>query len=61
MSTTLLIRLWPCLAEEGPPHNKRFQVGVFHREASLGDGWGRSKKEAEQEAARVALERLMNT
>jgi ribonuclease-3 len=48
------------LAEEGPAHNKRFQVGVYHREASLGDGWGRSKKEAEQEAARVALERLIS-
>lgn len=43
------------LAEEGPPHNKRFQVGVVHRGSQLGAGWGRNKKEAEQEAARQAL------
>lgn len=44
------------LAEEGPPHERRFQVAVLHRDVELGSGWGRSKKEAEQEAARVALE-----
>ncbi|HLN64565.1 MAG TPA: ribonuclease III [Symbiobacteriaceae bacterium] len=43
------------LAEEGPPHNKRFQVGVYHQDRELGTGWGRNKKEAEQEAARQAL------
>lgn len=43
------------LSEEGPAHNKRFQVAVYHREKLLGQGWGRSKKEAEQEAAREAL------
>jgi ribonuclease-3 len=42
------------LAEEGPAHNKRFQAGVFHLGACLGAGWGRNKKEAEQEAAREA-------
>lgn len=46
------------LAEEGPPHNKRFQVGVFHRGRQLGAGWGRNKKEAEQAAAHQALEAL---
>lgn len=44
------------LEEEGPSHNKRFHVGVFHRGTQLGSGWGRNKKEAEQEAAREALE-----
>ncbi len=43
------------LSEEGPPHNKRFQVGVFFQGKMLGSGWGRNKKEAEQEAAREAL------
>lgn len=46
------------LAEEGPAHNRRFQVAVHHRERLLGHGWGRSKKEAEQEAAREALSRV---
>lgn len=43
------------LAEEGPAHLKRFQVGVYYQGALLGTGWGRNKKEAEQEAARQAL------
>jgi ribonuclease III len=46
------------LAEEGPAHAKRFQAGVSHRGSHLGTGWGRNKKEAEQEAARQALESL---
>lgn len=44
------------IEEEGPAHSKRFQVGVYHRGTLLGTGWGRNKKEAEQEAARQALE-----
>lgn len=43
------------LEEEGPDHQKRFLVAVVHRGEILGRGWGRSKKEAEQEAAREAL------
>ncbi len=46
------------LEEEGPPHNRRFHVAVFHLGDSLGDGWGRSKKQAEQEAAHQALQVL---
>ncbi|MGE5673907.1 MAG: ribonuclease III [Mycobacterium leprae] len=47
------------LCEEGPAHSKRFQVGVFQHERQLGSGWGRSKKEAEQEAAKAALAPLV--
>lgn len=43
------------LNEEGPPHDKRFFVGVYHRDQQLGTGWGKNKKEAEQMAAREAL------
>jgi ribonuclease-3 len=46
------------LEEEGPPHNKRFRIGVCHQERQLGTGWGRNKKEAEQEAAHEALRLL---
>jgi len=46
------------LAEWGPDHDKRFRAGVFYRGKLLGTGEGRSKKEAEQQAARAALERL---
>ncbi|MHB1126018.1 MAG: ribonuclease III [Bacillota bacterium] len=44
------------LQETGPDHNKRFVVGVTFRGRLLAEGVGRSKKEAEQKAAQVALE-----
>ena len=42
----------------GPDHRKQFQVTVFVGEEALADAVGPSKKEAEQEAARLALSRL---
>ncbi len=45
-------------AEEGPDHCKTFSVEVSVTGASLGRGRGRSKKEAQQMAARDALRRL---
>lgn len=44
--------------ESGPDHNKRFVVEVHLNSNVIGTGNGRSKKEAEQQAAREAL-RLM--
>ncbi len=41
--------------EEGPDHNKTFTVEVFIGEASYGEGTGRTKKAAEQEAAYYAI------
>lgn len=43
----------------GPDHNKRFDVAVFLNDREIGRGSGRSKKEAEQAAARAALEAAM--
>lgn len=43
------------ITEEGPPHDKRFNIGVFFHEQLLGSGIGRSKKEAEQKAAQQAV------
>jgi ribonuclease-3 len=43
-------------AELGPPHDRTFEVSAAVGELILGRGAGRSKKHAEQEAARVALE-----
>lgn len=40
---------------EGPDHKKEFEVEVLLRGKSTGKGVGRSKKEAEQEASRMAL------
>ncbi len=44
--------------EEGPAHDKRFTVDVIIDDIVYGTGIGTSKKEAEQEAARVALNKL---
>lgn len=45
------------LHEEGPDHNKHFTVGVFLNDHKVAEGRGRSKQEAEQDAARNALEK----
>jgi ribonuclease-3 len=45
-------------SEDGPPHDRRFQIRATVAGDELGIGSGRSKKEAEQAAAQVALERL---
>lgn len=44
--------------EEGPDHDKRFEAAVFFQGKELGRGQGRSKKLAEQDAARLAMEEL---
>jgi ribonuclease-3 len=43
------------LKEEGPDHNKRFTVGVYLSGDLVIEGMGKSKQEAEQEAAKKAL------
>lgn len=44
--------------ESGPDHQKVFQVEVWINGECLASGEGSTKKEAEQKAARLALERL---
>jgi ribonuclease-3 len=46
------------LTEQGPDHEKEFTATVYLAGEALGEGSGRSKKEAEQQAARVAFGRL---
>jgi ribonuclease-3 len=46
------------VAESGPDHDKRFTVEVIVGAKALGRGIGKSKKLAETEAARAALERF---
>lgn len=43
------------VAESGPDHNKSFEVEVHLNSNVIGKGIGKSKKNAEQEAAREAL------
>jgi ribonuclease III len=42
----------------GPDHDRRFECAVLHRGCELGRGIGRSKKEAESQAAVAALQIL---
>ncbi|GIP56584.1 ribonuclease III [Paenibacillus sp. FSL W8-0186] len=46
------------IEERGPAHEREFVSEVSMDGRALGQGTGRSKKEAEQQAAAVALERL---
>ncbi|UTI44639.1 ribonuclease III [Niallia sp. RD1] len=43
------------LLEKGPAHNREFISQVFLNDRELGTGMGRSKKEAEQQAAQKSL------
>jgi ribonuclease-3 len=47
-------------AELGPPHERTFEVSAKVDGQLLGSGAGRSKKHAEQEAARRAVEKLQS-
>ncbi|MNL68088.1 Ribonuclease 3 [compost metagenome] len=44
------------LSEEGPPHDRVFAVCVKVKDEVLAEGRGRSKKNAEQAAAKAAIE-----
>ena len=46
------------LRKVGPEHRKVFHVSVLLKKKPMGEGFGRSKKEAEQAAARQAIEQL---
>lgn len=45
------------IKESGPDHDKHFVVGVYIGKDLLGEGEGKSKQDAEQEAARDALKK----
>lgn len=47
--------VYELINEEGPPHNKKFTMTVLINGKNSGTGVGGSKKEAEQNAARMAL------
>lgn len=50
--------VYKVLNEEGPPHAKQFTVGVYAMNTLLGQGEGKSKQEAEINAATSALEKI---
>lgn len=47
--------LYKVLHESGPDHDKHFTVGIFFGSDLIAEGKGKSKQEAEQKAAEVAL------
>lgn len=44
------------LSQEGPDHDRNFTIGVYLRNEKVAEGQGRSKQEAEQDAAEKAIE-----
>jgi ribonuclease III len=46
------------LGTDGPPHDRTFECAALVDGEQVGTGIGRTKKDAEQEAARMALDRL---
>ncbi len=46
------------LSESGPPHDRRYRVLLSIANEPYGTGIGRNKKEAQQNAARIALRKL---
>ncbi len=45
--------------EEGPDHDKLFLAKALLANKVIGEGWGSSKKDAEQEAAKLALMKIL--
>lgn len=50
--------VYTLISEKGPPHDRTFNVEVSFNGQSLGCGSGKSKKEAEQNAAKDALSKV---
>jgi ribonuclease III len=50
--------LYKVLEESGPAHNRIFKIGAFVNNTSIGEGFGKSKREAEEQAAAKALEQI---
>lgn len=48
------------ISESGPDHDKQFSIVVYLADSEAGFGTGHTKKEAEQKAAAMALDRLTN-
>lgn len=51
--------IYKLISESGPPHNKVFNMAVYINGQETATGKGSSKKEAEQSAASLALEKII--
>lgn len=52
--------VYELIGMDGPPHERVFQAAVFSQNRPLASGVGKSKKQAEQEAAAAALAALLS-
>jgi ribonuclease-3 len=50
--------LYEMLGSSGPDHKKEFEIAVILDEKTIATARGKSKKEAQQKAAQIALEEL---
>jgi ribonuclease-3 len=50
--------VYKVLKEEGPAHAKIFTIGAFVNDVQMGEGIGKSKQQAEEGAAKQALEKI---
>ncbi len=57
-SLELDIPIYTVMEEKGPDHEKEFVIQVLSGTTTLGEGKGRNKKQAEQLAAKHALENI---
>ena len=53
----LITPTYSVIKEEGPDHHKNFQIGVYLESKQIAKGTGSSKRNAQQEAAKAALEK----
>jgi len=57
-ASKLDVPVYQIISEEGPHHDKIFTAEVIIEGKKLGEGKGKSKKEAEQNAANLALQKI---
>jgi ribonuclease-3 len=55
-----VLPIYAIVTEDGPEHNKVFTVSVTINQTEYGIGTGKSKKQAEESAARIAVEKLVS-
>ncbi len=55
-----VLPIYDIVSQEGPEHSKTFVVKVSIQDKEYGQGQGRSKKQAEEAAAKIALEKIQS-
>jgi len=53
-----ILPVYKIISQEGPEHKKNFHVALYIKGEKISSGEGRSKKEAEQNAAKNAISKL---